>query len=154
MRLNYFRVCIHLKSRQPCSHKASDNIYIHQLYIIAIYCEIPAEFQPSRQRKTLMNIQDSHNSRAKSLCWDWRFEVPKNADRKTSFIRSEKAVTARFALFLLPLSVTLSHSLTQSVSLSLSFMMWRRSGILKNTETWLMNCLIIFFLPMLMLLAR
>lgn len=57
-------------------------------------------------------------------CWGGR-----GGGRKTSFIRSEKAVTARFTLDPLPLSVTLSHSLTQS----LSFMMWRHSEILKNT---------------------
>lgn len=107
----------------------------------------PADSQASRQRKISWifkihtTVGPNHSAEIDALkskeCWEWR---------KTSFIRGEKDVTARFSLVPLPLSVTPSYSLTQPVSLYLSFMMRQHSEIRKNTETWslLLNN---FFLP-------
>lgn len=148
MRLN-FR--IHLK---PDTHvhkrhqtTSTSTSYILWLHFVGSH-QVPSRVSgPSRQRKILMNIQDLHNGGAKSLCWDWRFEVPKECWRgkKKNVIHKEWKGCHSKIRPLSPSSVCLSRCLILSLTLCLSLMMWRRSEILKKHLKHDHFSLILFF---------
>lgn len=110
----------------------------------------PAKPRPSSKRKIFMNIKDSHNSRAKSLRWDWRILFRMLSGKKNSIHKEWKGCHSQI-LPPSPPSVCHAVSFSHSVRLTVSFFMTLRRD---TGEHWNMITLLLnhFSQPILLLL--
>lgn len=125
------------------------NINIYSNYIGRMWIS-PAKPQPSSKRKIFMNIKDSHNSRAKSLRWDWRILFRMLSGKKNSIHKEWKGCHSQI-LPPSPPSVCHAVSFSHSGRLTVSFFMTLRRD---NGEHWNMITLLLnhFSQPILLLL--